>query len=118
METGPSLVFPTPPPLPCKLRACDHTPPWRLSLLPRPLLLQLMTWGASSVAVAFTGATAVSVELDGRVEALPPADAWINDTRRDLPAVLFQVSLRMGEPGAVMHLQAFGLTLACALTPT
>lgn len=54
-----------------------------------------MTWGASSVAVAFTGATSVSVQLDGRMEALPPGDAWINETRRDLPAVFFQVKVSL-----------------------
>lgn len=54
-------------------------------------LPQLMTWGASSATVRFTGASAVSVTLDGRPEAAPRAHAWVYQARRDAPIVFFQV---------------------------
>lgn len=62
-----------------------------------------MTWGASSATVRFSGASGVSVELDGRQEAAPAAHAWVYQTRKDLPAVFFQVSRWDGALPLSMH---------------
>ena len=51
---------------------------------------QLMTWPGNAITVRFVS-DEVSVELDGRMTAVPASDQWVTKTRNDLPSVLFQV---------------------------
>ena len=75
---------------------CDHPDVTTLLKPPFPSWLQLMTWAGSSVTVTFTGSSMVAVELDGHMTAVPAADRWINQTRNDLPSVVFQASACQG----------------------
>lgn len=75
---------------------CDHPDVTTLLKPPFPSWLQLMTWAGSSVTVTFTGSSMVAVELDGHMTAVPAADRWINQTRNDLPSVVFQASAWQG----------------------
>lgn len=61
-------------------------------LLPHAcMVLQLMTWSATSATFAFSGASSITVVLNGSLQALPVADRRHAKVMPNFPRSVFQV---------------------------